>query len=172
MKNSSLLKITMSAMLAALICVATMFFMIPLPGHGYANMGDCFVIVAGMFLGPVYGGLAAAVGSALSDLFLGYAVYAPATFIIKGLMALAAYGVYIKLTNKNCKSIIAAIISAVIAEVIMIAGYFVFEIPLYGLSAAAVDVVGNAVQGIVGAISGTIVYEALSKVGALKKVLR
>lgn len=170
MKNDNLLKITMSAMLAALICVATMFFMVPLPGHGYANLGDCFVIVAGMFLGPVYGFAAAAVGSALSDLFLGYAVYAPATFVIKGLMALAAYGLYRRLTNKNLKSVPAAVISAVTAELIMIAGYFVFEIPLYGLGAAAADIAGNAVQGTVGAIAGIIVCEALRKVGLFKKL--
>ena len=37
---------------------------------------------------------AAGIGSMMADLFSGYAVYAPATFVIKALMALAAYLLY------------------------------------------------------------------------------
>ena len=40
-------------------CVATMVVQIPLP-TGYVNIGDCFVIISGFLLGPVYGGFAAA----------------------------------------------------------------------------------------------------------------
>ena len=36
-----------------------MVVQIPLP-TGYVNIGDCFVIVSGFLLGPIYGGLAAA----------------------------------------------------------------------------------------------------------------
>ena len=78
-------------MLAALTCIATMVIKIPSPLNGYLNLGDCVVLLAGWMLSPVYGFLAAGVGSALADLFSGYVVYAPATFVIKGLMALVAY---------------------------------------------------------------------------------
>ena len=80
MKDKKILSLVIAALFAALTCVATMIFTIPLPGKGYLNTGDCFVILSGCLLGPVYGGLAAGIGSALADLILGYALYAPGTF--------------------------------------------------------------------------------------------
>ena len=68
--DNKVYKIALAAVMAALIYVATMFFTIPLPGNGYANLGDCFVIIAGFVLGPVYGACAAGIGSALLALAL------------------------------------------------------------------------------------------------------
>ena len=84
-------KIVFAAMFAALACVATMLVKIPSPLKGYINLGDCMVLAAGFLLSPLYGFLAAGLGSALADLFAGYATYAVATFLIKGLMALIAF---------------------------------------------------------------------------------
>ena len=84
-------KIVMAALIAALTCVATMIIKIPSPLEGYLNLGDCVVLLAGWTLSPIYGFLAAGLGSALADMFSGYVVYAPATLIIKDIMALLAY---------------------------------------------------------------------------------
>ena len=62
-------------MLAALICVATMVIKIPSPLNGYINLGDCIVLLSGWLLSPVYGFMAAGLGSALADLFAGYVTY-------------------------------------------------------------------------------------------------
>ena len=57
--NSNLKKIIMTALFAALACVATMSIRIPTPGTGgYIHPGDAIVILAGIILGPVYGMLA------------------------------------------------------------------------------------------------------------------
>ena len=88
MKNT-LHKIIMAAMFASLACVATMIIKIPSPLNGYINLGDCVVLLAGWMLSPLYGFLAAGIGSALADVLSGYVMYAPATFIIKGMMALS-----------------------------------------------------------------------------------
>ena len=65
----------MTALFAALACVATMSIRIPTPGTGgYIHPGDAIVILAGIILGPVYGMLAGGIGSALSDLIGGYFV--------------------------------------------------------------------------------------------------
>ena len=78
----------MTALFAALACVATMSIRIPTPGTGgYIHPGDAIVILAGIILGPVYGMLAGGIGSALSDLIGGYFVYVPITLVIKGLVA-------------------------------------------------------------------------------------
>ena len=89
--KSNTKKIVMAALMAALACVATMIIKVPSPLKGYLNLGDCVVLTTGWMLSPIYGFLAAGLGSALADLFSGYVVYAPATFLIKGCMALIAY---------------------------------------------------------------------------------
>lgn len=137
-----------AALFAALTLVLTYFVKIPLP-TGYANLGDCAVLLAGWVLGPVYGSLAAAIGSMLADIFSGYAMYAAATFIIKGLMALIAYGLYQKL-KKHTSRALALIISGAAAELLMVFGYFVFEDVLYGAGMALLNILFNAIQGTIG----------------------
>ena len=88
----------MTALFAALACVATMSIRIPTPGtSGYIHPGDAIVILAGIILGPVYGMLAGGIGSALSDLIGGYFVYVPITLVIKGLVALVSGLIYQKM---------------------------------------------------------------------------
>ena len=155
-------KIVMASLLAALCCVATMIIKIPSPFKGYLNLGDCVVLLSGWILSPVYGFLAAGVGSALADVFSGYITYAPATFVIKGIMALIAYGVFKFLKNKTRKNS-ARIISGVLAEIIMVLGYFIFEGFLYGFIPSIVNIPVNAVQGIVGIVIGTILIKIFEK---------
>lgn len=155
-------KIIIASLLAALCCVATMIIKIPSPFKGYLNLGDCVVLLSGWILSPVYGFLAAGVGSALADVFSGYITYAPATFVIKGIMALIAYGVFKFLKNKTRKNS-ARIISGVLAEIIMVLGYFIFEGFLYGFIPSIVNIPVNAVQGIVGIVIGTILIKIFEK---------
>lgn len=152
-------KIVLSSMFAALVCVATMVIKIPSPLNGYINLGDCIVLISAWFLSPLYGFLAAGLGSALADIFSGYLVYAPATFVIKGLMALAAYFIF-KSAHKKIGGLTSRIVSGFTAETIMVAGYFIFEGFLYGFAPSAVNIPFNAVQGICGLIIGV----ALSKI--------
>ena len=119
-------KIVFSALLASLACVATMIIKIPSPLKGYINLGDCVVLLSGWILSPVYGFLAAGVGSGLADIFSGYAVYAPATFIIKGLMALVAHFVF-KMMDKRLPALPSRVISGTLSEIVMVGGYFLFE---------------------------------------------
>lgn len=160
-KNTTL-KIVIAASMAALICVATMIIKIPSPMKGYVNLGDCLVLFAGWMLSPMYGFLAAGLGSALADLFSGYVMYIPATFVIKGLMALTAYGVFTMLHQKM-KSWSARVISGILAEILMIAGYYLFEGCLYGFGASAVNIPANAAQGVAGLVFGIILIKAFEK---------
>lgn len=155
-------KIVISAMFAALVCVATMVVKIPSPLKGYLNLGDCVVLLAGWLLSPVYGFLAAGIGSALADLLSEYVTYAPATFVIKGLMAiLAFYG--FKLLRQKLVDLPARILSGIGAEVLMILGYFLFEGVLYGFGPSLVNIPANAVQGVAGLILGTVLVKIFEK---------
>ena len=119
-------EMTMSAMIAALVCVATMLIKIPSPLKGYLNLGDCVVLLAGWMLSPGYGFLAAGLGSAMADVFSGYVMYAPATFVIKGVMALVVYCGHTFLSKSNNK-LLSRMIPGLIAEVVMVSGYYIFE---------------------------------------------
>lgn len=159
--NNNLKKLILAALFAALSCVATMSIRIPTPGtSGYIHPGDAIVILSGVILGPVWGFLAGGIGSALSDLIGGYFIYVPITFVIKGLVALAAGLLYQKV-GKNQKSRYIAVILGGVADVILVAGgYFVCEFFIYGAGAAA-SIPANIIQGIGGLVISCILYPIL-----------
>ncbi len=160
--NTRTKKIVMAALMAALACVATMIIKIPSPLKGYLNLGDCIVLVSGWMLSPTYGFLAAGLGSALADVFSGYVTYAPATFVIKGVMALVAFYGF-KLLHNKLGDLPSRIVSGIVAEIVMILGYFVFEGFLYGFIPSAVNIPANGVQGIAGLIIGVILMKVFEK---------
>lgn len=155
-------KIVTAAMLASLCCVATMIIKIPSPLKGYINLGDCVVLLSGWLLSPMYGFLAAGIGSALADIISGYLVYAPVTFVIKGIMAIIACFCFNSIKNKS-GNIISRIIGGILAEITMIAGYFVFEGFMYGFGPSAVNIPANGIQGIAGIIIGLILVKFFEK---------
>lgn len=157
-------KLVTSSLLAALVCIATMIIKIPLPTKGYLNLGDCIILFSAWTLSPMYGFLAAGIGSALADLFSGYAVYAPVTFVVKGLMAVIAYYCF-KILNKKIAELFSRIISGIIAEIEMVAGYFLFEGILYGFGASVVNIFANGIQGLGGVVLGVILFKMLKKIG-------
>ncbi len=168
--NKKLTKTVFTALFMALCCAGT-FIHVPSPGTtGYLNLGDCFVVLSGWMLGPVYGFLAGGIGSAISDLVLSYASYAPATLVIKGCMALVSYLIYKALLKASKGSFVfPCIISAFASEIIMIGGYYLYESLLMGnFVSSLAGVAGNSVQGLFGIIVSVIIMGVLEKTG-LKK---
>ena len=160
--NTKLKKIIMSALFAALACVATMSIRIPTPGTGgYIHPGDAVVILAGVILGPVYGFLAGGIGSALADLIGGYFVYVPITFAIKGLVSLVAGLIYQKVAKNRQTRYLGVILGGVIDIVFVAGGYFLCESVLYGTAGAAASVPANIIQGIGGLIISFVLYPVL-----------
>lgn len=160
--NEKTKKLVIAALMAALTCVATMIVKIPSPLKGYINLGDCFVLLSGWMLSPMWGFLAAGLGSALADILSGYMIYGPATFLIKGLMALAAFYGFRLLKNK-WGNLASRIVSGIAAEIIMLVGYFLFAGILYGFGPATVNIPANAVQGVAGIVIGIVLVKILEK---------
>lgn len=163
-------KLVTAALFTAIICVATIVVQIPSPLTGYFNLGDCFVLISAWFLGLGYGTLAAGLGSALADIILGYTIYAPATFVIKALMAVAAYLIFKAIQNKP---FIGKVVSAISAETIMVLGYFAYEsiILKYGIAAASA-IPTNLMQGLVAIIAATALASGMSKSKTLNSILK
>ena len=151
-----------AALFAALTCVATMVVKIPSPLKGYVNLGDCMVLLAGWILPPGFSFLAAGIGSGLADVFSGYFVYAPVTFAVKGLMAVCAYLIYKSLTKKT-NELAGAVVSGIVAEIVMVAGYYIFEGFMYGFGASLVNIPANAFQGVAGIIFGVLLLKVFRK---------
>ena len=165
MKTSKIQKLTIAALFAALTCVATMIIKIPTPGTGgYIHPGDALVILCGIFLGPVYGGLAAGMGSALADLLGGYFIYAPITFIIKGLVAVVVFIVYHKLSVIIKASTIRCVICGIFSTLIVVCGYFIYEVFLYNTAGAVANIPANLIQGASGLIISSILLPILLKI--------
>ena len=122
-------RLCLAAILAALGCGAT-FLHIPYP-LGYLNLGDCIVLLSGLLLPPGWAMAAAGIGAALADLFLGYALYAPATLLIKAGMALVMALLCRKLRRLR------SLLGGIVAESWMVLGYFLYELLLYGAAPAA-----------------------------------
>ncbi len=171
-ENLSAKNLAFAALFATLCCIGTLVIAIPLP-NGYFNMGDVFVLLAGWCLGPLYGSLAAAIGSALADVISGYALYALPTFFIKGVDALIAYMVWTffkKIINKEKLDIFPRALSAFIGESIMTLGYFLFELVLYNFGGALLSLAGNLTQGGCAAICATLLVSILRTIKATKKL--
>lgn len=167
-RSASIRKLTMAAVFAALICAATMVIQIPSPMTGYVNLGDAVVLLAAFFLGFPYGAASAAVGSALADVFTGYLLYAPGTFVIKGAMAAAAYLILRLCRRRKIPVTVSAVLGGIAAEGIMVGGYFLYACLILGNGLAAASTIpGNVVQGIAGCVISTVLYSVLySKIGA------
>ena len=163
MKSEQIKKLTLAGALAALTTAATLLIQIPSPTKGYINTGDVLVNLSAWILGPVFGGAAAGIGSALADLISGYTVYAPATLIIKAAMAVVSALVSRRLMQKR-ETYFGLLTAAIAAELVMILGYAAFAGLLYGsLSTALLSVPENVVQGVFGAAASSAVYAMLRR---------
>jgi uncharacterized membrane protein len=148
-----------TGVMAALCFVATYSIMIPIPAtSGYFNVGDVFVIISGLVFGPLVGGLAGGIGSALSDLVGGYSFFVPFTLIIKGCEGLVAGYVGGRLATAKLNRIILA---WALGGLCVVMGYFVVETVFFGMSAALVEVPVNLLQVVVAGVVGVPVSKAL-----------
>ena len=144
-----LIQLALSAIMAALVFVATMTIRIPNLMGGYFNFGDVMVFVSALTLGPIVGGFAGGVGSALADA-IGFPVFVPYTLVIKGVEGIIA-GIIC-----NGKDIRRDIVAVVVAGAEMVLGYFLAEYyPLqWGFGGALAEVPGNIAQIVIGGVVG------------------
>ena len=141
--KSNLRLIALCGIFAALVFIGTEL-KIP-TAIGYMNLGDGVILIASFFIGPA-AFFPAAIGSALGDLIAGYPSYIAPTFIIKGVMGLLAGLIMLSARGKNIKDILLRILASVVAELIMVGGYFAFEVFMYGKEAALGSVAFNFIQ--------------------------
>ncbi len=123
MKNKIKL-MCLTGIFTALIFTFTAY--VHIPSHtGYTHIGDGFIYLAACLLPLPYAVFAGSVGAMLADLFTGYAIWAPATVIIK-----AASVIFF---SRRQKIFSARNLSALLpASLVCIGGYYLYEVIITG----------------------------------------
>ncbi|ADQ05056.1 protein of unknown function DUF1393 [Caldicellulosiruptor owensensis OL] len=153
-----------SGVIIALVFVLTFTVKIPLP-TGYFNVGDVIIMLSSILFGKSIGFMSGSFGSALADIASGYTIYAPFTFVIKGLEGFICGLIFEKLERK--KKWASFIISTMLSGIFMALGYFLSEACVlkylssalninrdlqFGLKVALANLPFNLLQGTLSAI--------------------
>jgi uncharacterized membrane protein len=151
------------AAFATLAFVGTLVIRVPLPvTGGYFNLGDTFVMAAGLLYGPLVGALVGLIGPALADA-VGFPQFILATAVIKfcegGLVGLIGWSAKMRASNRR------PLLAVIVGVLVLVGGYFVFEafvypllaksIPFFAvtdLKAAIAEIVPNLLQGGISAV--------------------
>lgn len=142
--------IAVAAVMAALVCVSTLMFRVPVPATGgYINIGDVMIFVSGLAFGKTIGGFAGGVGSAIADL-IGYPAYAPLTLVVKGVEGVLVGAI------SDGTSKIRDVLAVIVGGGAMIGGYYLGEAFIMGVGpyAALAEVPGNLFQVVAGGVIG------------------
>ncbi|MGL4848287.1 MAG: ECF transporter S component [Clostridium sp.] len=155
-EHKKIIGLIFTALMIALVFVAGSIIKIPTV-DGFIQPGDCMVLIGALLLGKKKGFLAGAIGMALVDIAAGYVLWAPFTFVIKGLMALTVAAILDRCEKRSMKLYIFAF---VVGGVVNLIGYFIANAIMGG-------VITGAAVGLVGSIS----YAAAHFVGDLSEVV-
>ena len=150
-KNSAV-NIALLAIMTALATIATLVLIIPYPvTNGYFNLGDTIVMLGGLLLGPVGGFIVGGFGSALADMIVA-PIYAPITLVVKGFEGMAV-GYFCSKTLDQTRLSKWDITGVIVGSLIMLVGYFIGEILLWGVVAAFMEFIAvNLAQVIAGSV--------------------
>ena len=168
-------KLILTGLMMAFVVVTTIVIPIPVPfGSGYVHLGDAMIFLSVLILGWKHGAAAAGIGSALADILIGYAIWAPWTLVIKGLMG-AIMGIFLMKSMQKQHGFgimgvpIYQLVGMVLAGVVMVVGYYFASGFIYGnFLAALVAIPWNILQFVVGTFVATLIAAALYKTPAVR----
>ena len=163
-------QIALYGLFIALVYIATRWINIPGPtAGGLFHLGNVMAFTIAIVFGKKAGAISGAVGMALFDLTSGFAVWAPATFIIR--FAMGYIIGYFSSENKS-KLTSKIIISMIIATIIMLVGYYFAEVLILGSWVAPLQSLwGNFTQCIVGVIGAVPISIALKSGFKSRKII-
>ncbi|QED49904.1 ECF transporter S component [Cytobacillus dafuensis] len=161
----------LTSMLIALVFVATFFLNIRLPiaaNGGLVHLGTAMLFTASILFGPKKGAMAGAIGMGLFDLISGWTLWAPFTFVVRGLQGYIV-GKIAWSNGRNGKSVPFNLLAIIISVPVMLAGYYICEGVLYGSWIAPLaSIPGNITQIVVGICVAIPLCVVLKKVPVFK----
>lgn len=155
-----------SGLLIALVFIATRFINIRLPlasTGGLVHLGNTMLFISAIVFGKRKGAIAGAFGMGLFDLLSEWAIWAPFTFVVRGVMGYIIGSISWSRSKKG-NDINTNILGVIISGIWMIFGYYITEIILYGSHAKAIlSIPGNITQIVIGMIIGIPVAKLLKR---------
>lgn len=149
-RKEQVVDIALAGVFTAIVFVFTMLIqvqIIPAKG-GMVHLGNVPLFFAAAFFGKKVGAICGGLGMALCDLVTGWTIYAPATFIVVGLM-----GFVFGLIVKKKPTILNLLLATAAVLGIKIVGYYIYEIFLTGsFYTPVLSIPGNVIQIVTGAI--------------------
>ncbi len=143
-------ELAMTGVFTALVCVFTMYVQVqifPAKG-GLVHLGNVPLFFAAAFFGRRVGAFCGGLGMALSDILTPWAVYAPVSLVVVGIMGFV-FGWIVGKKPTLPRLLLATI--AVLA--IKLAGYYVGEVLIFQSFLTPVySIPGNALQIVTGAV--------------------
>lgn len=163
--NKNLRKMVTTALFAAMIFVLTFFVKVPV-ASGYVHFGDALIYICAGVLGGPWAILAGAIGEGLADLIGGYAVYAPATIIVKALIAVP----FILTAPKKEKFLTpVTALMTVPSGIITVAGYYIADL-IINKNYAITDIPGNVIQAVGSAVLFIVIAAAFDAAKLKSKI--
>ncbi len=160
-------KIASIVILSAIVTIFTVVVRIPIaPTRGYINLGDVAIFFAAFVFGPVTAFIAGGLGTALADILGGYAQWAPISFVIHGLQGFLVgiiYSFFVKEESGRVNIFWQALFCFLAGSIVMVSGYFLAGVLMVGPGAALVEVPGNIIQNLAGAVGGLLLSAAVEK---------
>lgn len=147
-------KLAFLGLFMGLLVIATSVLRFPVPTFNlYFNLGESVIYLVSLIYGAYPGAIIGGVGSALSDLIAGYPVWAPITFIIKGLEGFIV-GSLARKFNPYA--------GVAVGALWMMTGYATAAGVLYGIGAVPVELAGDLVQVSAGAVIALLLHGRLN----------
>jgi len=164
--NRPIFKLSLGAVFAALVCIVTVLFTIPIPAtSGYFNLGESIIFIAALTFGPLVGSIAGG-GAAIADLILGFYVFAPGTLAIKAFEGMVVGIINTRLKRRTSSASLSAMVSIAIGGSGMVIGYFVYEKLILGYPTALAlgEVPFNIFQVVIGLLVAVPIMHAIFRV--------
>lgn len=169
--HSNTFDLILSAMLIALVFVATLTLNIKLPitaNGGLVHLGTAMLFMSSILFGPKKGALAGAIGMGLFDLISGWTLWAPITFIARGLQGYIV-GKIAWSNGRKGNSIAFNLLATIMSIPFMVAIYYVGEGILYAnWLAPMASIPGDLIQNALGIFVAIPVCVLLRKVSIFK----
>ena len=154
-------QLTENAMLIALTALVTLAVRIPTPTGGHVNLGDSVIFLSAIIFGSLRGAVIGGVGSAIADLIGGHYFFVPGTLIIKAAEGYITGFMSHLLKEKN--PILGRTISVLTGGLVMVIGYFIYEVIFLNLAVALSVIIPNTIQALACAVLAVSLYPLVRK---------
>ena len=169
LERTNVKEVVKVGLMSALIYIATATINIPIGPGGVVHLGDSMIFVTAMLFGWKTAALSGAIGMTLFDLLSPYAVWAPYTLVIKGVMgAMAGFISHSK--ERQGEKLLWNIIAVVVSGIWVILGYYIAEAMIYGnILAPMATIPANLFQVSAGAVIAIPLTVLLKRSGYFSK---